>query len=97
MRYTIEAAVLRDGLLKIESVEIEGPRGDEGLAVVIGGFRLILPMTFIVDSTPPSGVPYTLNADLRVEAAFANAAKGVFLHLRAGWRDNSELMEPKRR
>jgi hypothetical protein len=38
LRYTIEAAVLRDGLLKIESVEIEGPRDDEGRPVVIGAF-----------------------------------------------------------
>lgn len=110
MQHTIEAAVLCDGLLKIESLKIEGPRDDEvlvrmvasgicrtdldflGDSMILGhegagvaeivGVRLILPMTFIVDSIPPSGVPYTLKADLREEAAFANAAKGIFSHSR---------------
>ncbi len=40
-----------------------------------------LSMPFVVDLTPPSGVPYTLKARLQDEAAFPVAARGVFIHL----------------
>ena len=50
MRYTIEAAVLRDGLLKIESLKIEGPRDDEVLVRIVASGICRTDLDFLGDS-----------------------------------------------